>query len=848
MFIRSILFAVFILNVFAISASNFIWYDGQQAISYNVPRNTSPVVNIALDMFTEDMKLVTGLHPKQVPSKHAAIRIIQLDKADNKTQKDLQVAGIPVNDLIQKQDAFYIAVTDDSPKQQLLIVGSNGRGTAYGILELSRMAGVSPWVWWGDVTPRKQTQLTVASDFKSMQSPSVKYRGIFLNDEDWSLQPWSWKTFEPGNPTGRIGARTYKEIFKLLLRLRANAIWPGMHGITTPFYLVPGAKEAADSCGIAIGTSHCEPLMRNNVGEWKVKERGAYNYITNRNSVQAYWTERLKEVNRYENMYTIGMRGIHDGHMEGVKTMKEKVNALQQVINDQRSLLSQYVNRDVAKIPQVFVPYKEVLDIMENGLEVPEDITLMWCDDNYGYMTRLSDEMQQKRSGGSGVYYHLSYWGRPHDYMWLCTTQPGLIYNEMKQAYDHNAREVWIVNVHDLKPAAYDLELFLDMAWDINSVTGTTLNNHLEAWLCREFGSQAGKKLLPAMLEYYRLCGIRKPEHMGWTQVELSNRKVHPRGRSQVINTEFSLTEFGGELDRYLESYEKVKTAVTEAEKLVTPDRKDAFYSHIKYQVFGASAMATKMLEAQRARSYSMGQCDEALWKRKDAMLTACAKSQNAYQEIRRLTDYYNNKMADGKWKHSMCHDPRDLYVFYPPILPVGLTDEEVRNYLPTSAVAKEHPIKADKCIAMNACRYTHATKGAKTIQALGHSMNAVSLPQGSSLTFEFDCPWEGEAVLSTAVIPTQPNDKGDIRFSVSIDGEKPQICSFREKGRTETWKQNVMRGQARKETKHTLNKGKHTLTITALDKHVVIDQWMLDFKKDRKFYLFPLEGENQSL
>lgn len=848
MFIRSILFAVFILNVFAVSASNFIWYDGQQAISYNVPRNTSPVVNIALDMFAEDMKLVTGLHPKQVPSKHAAIRIIQLDKADNRTQKDLHVAGIPVNDLIRKQDAFYIAVTDDSPKQQLLIVGSNGRGTAYGILELSRMAGVSPWVWWGDVTPRKQTQLTVASDFKSMQSPSVKYRGIFLNDEDWSLQPWSWKTFEPGNPTGRIGARTYKEIFKLLLRLRANAIWPGMHGITTPFYLVPGAKEAADSCGITIGTSHCEPLMRNNVGEWKVKERGAYNYITNRNSVQAYWTERLKEVNRYENMYTIGMRGIHDGHMEGVKTMKEKVNALQQVINDQRSLLSQYVNRDVTKIPQVFVPYKEVLDIMENGLEVPEDITLMWCDDNYGYMTRLSDEMQQKRSGGSGVYYHLSYWGRPHDYMWLCTTQPGLIYNEMKQAYDHNAREVWIVNVHDLKPAAYDLELFLDMAWDINSVTGTTLNNHLEAWLCREFGSQAGKKLLPAMLEYYRLCGIRKPEHMGWTQVELSNRKVHPRGRSQVINTEFSLTEFGGELDRYLESYEKVKTTVTEAEKLVTPDRKDAFYSHIKYQVFGASAMATKMLEAQRARSYSMGQCDEALWKRKDAMLTACAKSQNAYQEIRRLTDYYNNKMADGKWKHSMCHDPRDLYVFYPPILPVGLTDEEVRNYLPTSAVAKEHPIKADKCIAMNACRYTHATKGAETIQALGHSMNAVSLPQGSSLTFEFDCPWEGEAVLSTAVIPTQPNDKGDIRFSVSIDGEKPQICSFREKGRTETWKQNVMRGQARKETKHTLKKGRHTLTITALDKHVVIDQWMLDFKKDRKFYLFPLEGENQSL
>lgn len=141
-------------------------------------------------------------------------------------------------------------------------------------------------------------------------------------------------------------------------------------------------------------------------------------------------------------------------------------------------MLAKYTNPDVTKVPQVFVPYKEVLQIMENGLQVPEDVTLMWCDDNYGYMTRLSDEEQQKRSGGGGVYYHLSYWGRPHDYMWLCTTQPGLIYNEMKQAYDHNARRIWIVNVHDLKPSAYNLELFLDMAWNINSVGPSTLNAH----------------------------------------------------------------------------------------------------------------------------------------------------------------------------------------------------------------------------------------------------------------------------------------------------------------------------------------------------------------------------------
>lgn len=657
----------------------FVWYNGKQAITYSVSKSVSPVVTIALDMFTGDMKQVTGVLPQKTHTGNTAIKIVQLDK-NRSALKELLKQDVPVDSLMSKKDAFFIKVTESSNKKQLLVVGSDGRGTAYGILELSRLAGVSPWVWWGDVTPIKKNQLTLPADYTTFQSPSVEYRGIFLNDEDWSLQPWSWKNFEPSDTKGRIGARTYKEIFKLLMRLRANAIWPGMHGITTPFYFVPGAKEAADSCGIVIGTSHCEPLMRNNVGEWKVSERGEYNYITNRESVQSYWTERLKEAGRYENFYTIGMRGIHDSGMEGVKTLQEKTDALQQVINDQRTLLSKYVKKDVAKIPQAFVPYKEVLQIMENGLQVPDDITLIWCDDNYGYMTRLSDQEQQKRSGGAGVYYHLSYWGRPHDYMWLCTTQPGLVYSEMKQAYDCNARRLWIVNVHDLKPAAYDLELFLDMAWDINSVSPSTLVQHQKNWLCREFGTEAGEKLLPAMLEFYRLCGIRKPEFMGWNQVELDKKK-YIKGWSPIKNTDFSLTEFGGELDRYLESYESIKRILSEVEPIIPQERKDAFFAQIKYPVFGAAAMSTKMLEAQRARCIFPGSCDTNLWTRESQLMNACAKSIKAYQEIRDLTDYYNHKLAGGKWKYSMCYNPRDLYVFYPPTLPIWLTDQEIEQY-----------------------------------------------------------------------------------------------------------------------------------------------------------------------
>ena len=807
----------------------FVWYNGKQAITYSVSKSVSPVVTVALDMFTGDMKQVTGVLPQKTHTGNTAIKIVQLDK-NRSALKELLKQDVPVDSLMSKKDAFFIKVTESSNKKQLLVVGSDGRGTAYGILELSRLAGVSPWVWWGDVTPIKKNQLTLPADYTTFQSPSVEYRGIFLNDEDWSLQPWSWKNFEPSDTKGRIGARTYKEIFKLLMRLRANAIWPGMHGITTPFYFVPGAKEAAD-----------------NVGEWKVSERGEYNYITNRESVQSYWTERLKEAGRYENFYTIGMRGIHDSGMEGVKTLQEKTDALQQVINDQRTLLSKYVKKDVAKIPQAFVPYKEVLQIMENGLQVPDDITLIWCDDNYGYMTRLSDQEQQKRSGGAGVYYHLSYWGRPHDYMWLCTTQPGLVYSEMKQAYDCNARRLWIVNVHDLKPAAYDLELFLDMAWDINSVSPSTLVQHQKNWLCREFGTEAGEKLLPAMLEFYRLCGIRKPEFMGWNQVELDKKK-YIKGWSPIKNTDFSLTEFGGELDRYLESYESIKRILSEVEPIIPQERKDAFFAQIKYPVFGAAAMSTKMLEAQRARCIFPGSCDTNLWTRESQLMNACAKSIKAYQEIRDLTDYYNHKLAGGKWKYSMCYNPRDLYVFYPPTLPIWLTDQEIEQYtFPEST--KSLPLKEvskDKCIVANACNYTKATDGVIVIQSLGHSMNAVSLPKGKTITFDFESAWEGEAILRTAVIPTQPNDKGDIRFSVSIDGETPQICSFKEGFRTESWKQNVLRGQAVRNTKHRLTKGMHTLSITALDNHVLIDQWMIDFKPERQFYVFPIEPTYQ--
>ena len=822
-------------NADTVAAGDFCWYDGGSHISYSLSKNVSPVVVTAVGMWGEDMKDVAGAALRK-EGNGAKVRIVQLDK-DKGAAKSLKAAGIDVDDLRKKKDAFCIKIYGN----QLIVAGSDGRGTAYGILELSRLAGVSPWKWWADEKPERRNRLALPADFHTMQSPSVEYRGIFINDEDWTLQPWSWRTFSPGK-TGLISAKAYKQIFMLLMRLRANAVWPAMHGSSTPFFTVPGAKEVADSCGIAIGTSHCEPMMRNNVGEWNVEERGAYNYLTNKEGVQAYWIERLKEAGKYENIYTIGMRGIHDGRMEGVDNdINKQTAALQQVIDDQRVLLGKYVDKRVEKIPQQFVPYKEVLQVMENGLVVPDDVMLTWCDDNYGYMTRLSDSLQQKRTGGAGVYYHLSYWGRPHDYLWLSTTQPGLVYNEMREAYDHNARRLWIVNVHDLKTAAYDLELFLDMAWDINAVQPSTIYNHQLQWLCREFGRKAGERLLPAMQEFYRLTAIRKPEFMGWTQVELDKSRYH-RGWSDVADTEFCLTAFGGELDRYLADWRKLTNAIKDIEKVLPDNRRDTYFSHVKYPVLSAAAMSRKMLEAQRARSIAKADYGAVRWQRDDALMTACAKSQAAYQEIRSLTAYYNNELAGGKWRHSMVENPRDLYVFYAPKLPLLLTDKEVEEYKNHTDNEVNDLPNDSSYIARNACQWDKADDEAVSVQALGHSMNAVRLPKGKTLTYTFDSEKEGNALLRIALIPTQPNDKGDLRFSVSIDGGEPKVFNLKEPFRSERWKQNVLRQQAVRELPAKVSKGKHTLTIKALDNHIVLDQWMLDFDMKRKFYVFPIK------
>ncbi len=745
-----------------------VWYDGHAPITYHVEKSVDQVVLTALDMWKEDMRQVTGVTP--VAAKKAVVKIVQGKASD---------------------DGFRLYVRN----RQIIVEGHNARGAAYGLLELSRMAGVSPWIWWGDVVPARQHRLEIARDFVLNHQPSVAYRGIFLNDEDWSLRPWSTTTYEPA-PKGYIGPQTYKRVFQLLLRLRANTIWPAMHEGTTAFFRVKGAKALADSFGIVVGTSHCEPLLRNNVGEWDVSERGRFNYRTNRAAVQQYWTERLQQVKgTSNNFFTIGMRGIHDSSMEGYRTEQEKFEGLQQVIDDQQQLLRQYVG-DPATLPQMFVPYKEVLQLYEKGLRVPDYVTLLWCDDNYGYMTRFSSAAEQQRKGGAGIYYHLSYWGRPHDYLWLTTTQPGLIYYELRQAYDRQVRQMWIANVHDPKVAAYDLELFMDMAWDIHRVTASTVADHQRQWLCRQFGTAVGERIAPAMQQFYQLCAMRRPEFMGWTQVELDKKK-YPRGLSPVSKVEINTSE----ARRYLAAYDRVTRQVKAAEANVPPSLKDAYFAAVVYPVCAASAMAHKILSDS-------------------------AESHRAYEEIQQLTARYQ-QLGNGKWRRLMSAAPRQLPVFE------DVHAQLSADTLPTPAL-----------LLRQAHQYDASSVAVTPVQLLGHSMAAVPLPKGGQLTYHFDIPEDGTYTLVTALIPTQPVDSGDLRYAVLVDGRMQTTYSLKEPFRSERWKLNVLRGQARRSLQLPLTRGTHQLTIQALDDHIVVDQWWLDRHPGRHHYLAPFTFE----
>lgn len=568
-----------------------------------------PVSQTALEMFEQDVLRVLSCHVKKV-------------------SKDKQADIIVKQDTLLPREGFTL----DVHQGKLHITGADAHGMAYGLLEVSRLMGVSPWEYWADCTPQPRQFFSLPEGFHDEQHPAVAYRGIFINDEDWGLNPWATRqepeawTLRKGRIKGAIGPKVNERIFQLLLRLRANYYWPAMHECSQPFFTIPGNREVAERYGIYIGGSHCEPMGTSPAAEWELSGQGDYNYVTNRESVKQFWQKRLKEVGGQEMVYTIGMRGVHDGSMQGVKTKEEKLYYLQQVIDDQREMLKT-VNEDVTRVPQVFVPYKEVLEIYQSGLKVPDDVTLMWTDDNYGYIRHFPDDVERSRKGGNGVYYHASYWGRPHDYLWLNSLSPTLLEAQMLEAYQRGIRQMWILNVGDIKPAEYQTELFMQLAW-----TGLPQHEYLTHFAEREFGKEHAQKIGEVLSTYFRLSAEMKPEHMGGTRTEESDKtywnKIHP------IPGDWTAQR----IVQRIADYQAISDDAEKLYAILPTDKRDAFFQLVKYPVQGAAQMNFKFLCPDRC--------------------------QTAYDSIQALTHLYNKVCANGKWDGIMDASPRRLPVF----------------------------------------------------------------------------------------------------------------------------------------------------------------------------------------
>ncbi len=662
MLLRQIIVGLLIMGLFACSKDEFVISSSKSTADIVV--NENGVVQTAAQMFVKDVERVSGREPKVVSESESNFQIkVGTLGLNNEFDGFCEQNGIDIGQLKAKWEAYVIKSVpgNKSGKQTLLVAGSDSRGTTYGLMELSKMIGVSPWCWWDDVNPEKQETVSLPNNLLIEDAPKVKFRGIFLNDEDWGLQPWAAKTFEP--ETGDIGPKTYEKIFELLLRLKANSIWPAMHPCTKSFYTIPGNKEMAAKYQIFVGTSHAEPMLRSNVREWDHEKYGEYDYSINRRVVKDYWKTRIEELEPEDKyIVTMGMRGIHDSGMQGNLTSEEKVDLLETIISDQREMLQSVLKKDIAEIPQAFVPYKEVLEIYKNGAQIPDDVTLIWPDDNHGYIRQLSTKDERERSGGAGVYYHISYWGRPHDFLWLESVPVSLIWEEMNKACQTNAKDIWIVNVGDIKPNEIGMNFFLDMAWNPDQFSPETLNSYYTHFAESQFGIQYANEIGDLLCNYFQLGFSRKPEHMGYNQ-------VYPN--TAIQDPELSLFQNGDEVQQRIDVYAKLEKQAEQLLQKMPAHLKDAFYQLVAYKVIGAANMNKKILYAYKSRVYAeQGRTSANLYAK---------KSEAALEKIKRITTFFNDTLVGGKWKYMMSDNPRELPVF--DMAPTG-------NYNPTQEVA----------------------------------------------------------------------------------------------------------------------------------------------------------------
>ena len=774
--------------------------NGQKIASVDLTKATivyhdsdAPLVKHMAQVLADDIERVSGIRP-QVSTRKAGSPCITIG-----TVKKIGLH----RELRNTWERYAI----DTKNGNIAITGSDARGLAYGVLHISEAIGVSPWYWFADIPIDKANKRVYGyTENYVSPSPSVKYRGFFINDEDWGLKTWAAKTFE--KELGDIGPKTYDRVCELILRLKGNMLAPAMHSCTGAFYSHPESQVVADKWGIMITTSHCEPLLFNNAAksEWDKAVDGEWNYETNSATILKKLDDRIRETAQYDNIYTMGMRGLHDEAMKGSTDPNDRARTLEKVFGKQRDILEKYKHQKAENIQQIFVPYKETLDIYDAGLNVPEDITLVWPDDNYGYMKRVSNTEEQRRKGRSGVYYHLSYCGTPHDNLWISTTAPMLMYEELKKAYDAGADRYWLLNVGDIKPMEIETQQFFVMAYDFQAFSYDNVNNYQAEWLAKEFGVKHLPTFQFILDNYYRLAWDRKPEFMGY-EMEWDSKEY-----SRLYDTDFSFQT--GTAQKRLTDYQDICFAYDAVEQEVSAEQRPALFEMLGYAVHSAYQMNRKFLYAQANHETGNPLYAE--------------QSKDACREIDRLLTRYNTQL-DGKWNQMISEVTPGYTALYHKM--PAYTDQPTDAYrLPDNQRHPEFRHQIDLTTLK-------ASEPFRLLDGIGTDWKALQLGQPLDLqakgSIDIAIPANtltrtDSVALCISVVPMWPvaTDRSN-RFSVSVDHGKAEVCEnvFKEWGRE--WKIQVLENRKEFVLKLPLSSThrNHVITLSIVDPGQIIQK-----------------------
>ena len=780
-------------------------------------------VQIAAANLQQDFARVMGFTPVLSPLTSHPSPLILIGTVGHNSRIDQLVKQKVLKDLKGKREKYIITTIDG----QLVIAGSDRRGTVYGIYELSQQMGVSPWYWWMDVPVLKRNYVGVLPGTYTDGEPAVEFRGLFLNDEAPCLTSWVKNTFG----TGYGDHRFYAKVFELILRLKGNMMWPAMWGWA--FYADdPENLKTADEMGIIMGTSHHEPMARNHQEYARHrKEWGAWNYQTNQAKLDQFFREGIERMKGTEDMVTIGMRG------DGDEAMSDKADTqlMERIINNQRKIIKEVTGKPANKTTQVWALYKEVQDYYDAGLRVPDDVMILISDDNWGDIRRVPTAAERARKGGWGIYYHVDYVGAPRNTKWLNVTQTQQMFEQLSLAYDHGIQRMWILNVGDLKPMEYPIQLFMDMAWNPKEYTQQNVTEHTKRFFREVLGGETAERTITEVAAVYN----RNCQYMARVTPEMLDAKTYNLAT--------------GEWRKVADDYARLER---EALRLLPEIPAAAVDAYRQSVLFPVQAMANlyDMYYAQAMNQHlaSLGLPDANLW---------AERVKECFRRDSLLCHDYNKVMAGGKWDGMMTQK----HIGYR-----SWNDNFPKDMLPRTATvpvdlsAGGYTFSAVHGYVAMEAEHFYSSKTAEGTEwsiypDYGRTRSAVALTpytkpvDGASLTYRFQLPANAPAEVTVHVVVKSTLDflnVGGHEYTVSLDGSEPQVVNF---NKTLVDRQPYMYSEfypavARRIVEKTVTlpvsqKDFHELTIVPRHPGIVFEKIVVDYGGYQPQYLFGEES-----